>query len=305
MPRNGKLVLAISGGVDSVALGVGCKLLQAELGLSLVVAHFDHKLRDSSGEDASFVSGWCRQRGLPFYLGSPEGQIPKANIESWAREARYGFLGHIREQVGADWILTAHHRDDLLETTLVQLLQNREPRGISKMDERRKVLRPLIGVARSEILTFVTEEGEAWREDPSNCDERFLRNKVRGQLIPFIREKFGDSAINSVTERSIQIGDDIEYLRLSTRSALNCVCEYAGGGKEWLRRFQETLEQSHRLNKWRVVEEALLPVVGYRIGRHHGLRVIKFLGGSRKVCELPRGISLVREAGGLRMVRLR
>lgn len=287
-----------------MALGGGCKLLRGELGLSLVVAHFDHKLRDGSGEDADFVFNWCKQSGLPCYLGAPEGQIPRSNIESWAREERYRFLGRIREQVGAEWILTAHHRDDLLETTLMQLLQNREPRGIAVSDERRKVLRPLLGVGRSEISDFVTALGEGWREDPSNGDERFLRNKVRAQLIPFIREKFGDSAINSLTERSIQIGDDIEYLRLSARSALNSVCGEGWGEKEWLRRFQATLEQFHRLNRWRLVEEALLPVVGYRLGRHHGLRVIKFLGGSRKVCELPRGISLVRESGGLRIVRL-
>ena len=121
-------------------------------------------------------------------------------------------------------MLTAHHRDDLLETTLVQLLQNREPRGILACDHRRRVLRPLLGVAKSDILAFVTSHGEVWREDSSNTDSRFLRNKVRAELVPFIRQKFGDSALNSLTERSIQIGNDIEYLRSLAIDSANDVC---------------------------------------------------------------------------------
>ncbi len=305
LPRDAKLLLAISGGVDSLVLGRGCYELKVGLGLSLEIAHFDHRLRPDSSKDSEFVKGWSERLGLTFHLGSPASPPPVVNIESWARNERYSFLSRIREQVGADWVLTAHHRDDLLETTLIQLLQNREPRGIVACDQRRRVLRPLLGVARSDILAFATGFGEVWREDPSNTDPRFLRNKVRAELVPFIREKFGDSAVNSLTERSIQIGDDIEYLRGMALASANDVCGVEWGSREWFRRFQETFERTHRLNRWRVVEESLLPVLGYRVGRLHALRFIKFIGGSRKVCELPRGISLVREGGGLRIIRLR
>ena len=185
------VVLAVSGGSDSMALLAGAARLLATggRGWRLTVAHLDHCLRPESGEDAAFVADAARALDLPVEmrrtdvaaLASAEGR----SIEDAGREARYRFLEEVSPPDA--FIATAHTLDDLAETVLLNLLRGAGPAGIAGMPARRgRIVRPLLGERRSTLRDYLDAARVAYREDPSNEDPAFLRNRVRGELLPLL-----------------------------------------------------------------------------------------------------------------------
>lgn len=179
----GKYVVAVSGGVDSVVL---LHLLASRPDMQLTVAHFDHGIREDSAEDRRLVQALAERYGLPFVyhaaaLGPDTG-------EALAREARYRFLHQVRETVGAEAVVTAHHQDDLLETVILNLLRGTGRRGLSSLKSTDIVRRPLLGVSKKELLRYAKGEGLKWREDSTNTDERYVRNYLRWHILPRFAE---------------------------------------------------------------------------------------------------------------------
>ena len=185
------VVLAVSGGSDSMALLAGAARLVAAggRGWRLTVAHLDHCLRAESGEDAAFVADAARALGLPVELrrtdvaalATAEGR----SLEDAGREARYRFLEEVSPPDAL--IATAHTIDDLAETVLLNLLRGAGPAGIAGMPARRgRIVRPLLGERRSTLRGYLDAAGVTYREDPSNEDPAFLRNRVRGELLPLL-----------------------------------------------------------------------------------------------------------------------
>lgn len=178
MPK-GKYVLAVSGGVDSVSLLRAAKDLP---GVVLVVAHFDHGIRADSGDDRLFVERLAGNYGLPFVY--KEGGLGRSASEAEAREARYRFLHDIRREQRARAIVTAHHRDDVLETAVINLLRGSGRKGLTALSGREHIERPLLDIPKSEILAYAEARGLEWREDSTNRDTDYLRNYVRHRLLP-------------------------------------------------------------------------------------------------------------------------
>lgn len=175
----GKYVVAVSGGVDSMAL---LELLRQMSGIELVVAHFDHGIRDDSTEDRLLVQHVAAAHGLSFFYG--EGKLGPGASEAQARTARYDFLERIRGQVGARAIITAHHQDDLLETVILNLLRGTGRKGLAGLGDRETVLRPLISISKPELLEYAQHRQLSWREDSTNADDRYMRNYIRHQIVP-------------------------------------------------------------------------------------------------------------------------
>lgn len=176
-----RVVVAVSGGMDSVAL---LDLLSETAGWHqgrLEVATVDHGTRPGSAADADFVAGLAAARGLAshrFDLRLGEGAD-----EDRCRTARYAAL----ESLGADAVAVAHHRDDQAETVLVQLLRGTGTAGLAGMGWRRgAVVRPLLDVPRADLLAWAHHRGLSWVEDPSNSSSRFLRNRVRHEVLPLL-----------------------------------------------------------------------------------------------------------------------
>jgi tRNA(Ile)-lysidine synthetase-like protein len=181
----GKYVLAVSGGVDSVSL---LHALKDTPGVELVVAHYDHGIRPDSAEDREFVQALAGKYGLPFVY--EEGRLGLKTGEAKAREARYGFLERVRMERKARAIVTAHHRDDVLETAIINLMRGSGRKGLTALASRKDVERPLLDVLKKDVMAYARQHRLEWREDPTNTDTDYLRNYVRHKILP----RFDDEA---------------------------------------------------------------------------------------------------------------
>ncbi|HSX34521.1 MAG TPA: tRNA lysidine(34) synthetase TilS [Candidatus Saccharimonadales bacterium] len=175
----GKYVVAVSGGVDSMAL---LHRLVQEPGLELVAAHFEHGIRADSDEDRKLVQTQAERYGLPFVFA--RGNLGAGASEATARTARYNFLEQVRAAQGAAAIITAHHQDDAIETALINMLRGTGPRGLAGLQSTDAVVRPLLTVPKIDIQMYARAHDITWREDSTNADERYLRNYLRRRVLP-------------------------------------------------------------------------------------------------------------------------
>ena len=190
------LVLAVSGGLDSTALAVILKLLSSRLHLRLTAAHLDHRLRPESGEDAAWCASFCAELGLPHVCAALDvralSQTWNTGIEDAGRQARHAWLEKTREEDGAFAVAMGHHLDDLAEDQLMRLTRGGgwpALGGMPAWDEDRRILRPLLMTPKSDLRRLLDELGVTWREDSSNADPAFTRNRVRRDILPlFVRE---------------------------------------------------------------------------------------------------------------------
>ena len=196
MLAGGETVLvAVSGGPDSVALLWALEALARELRLTLSVVHVDHGLRAGSAEGAAFVERLARARGLPVAVERVT-VGPGGSLEARAREVRYAALAEHAARTGADRVALGHTADDQAETVLMRLLEGAGPRGLAGIPPVRGIfIRPLIETRRSEILAALTAAGLAWREDPSNRDLKLLRNRIRHELLPFLAASYNPAIV--------------------------------------------------------------------------------------------------------------
>lgn len=175
----GTYVVAVSGGVDSMAL---LDMLRQQPGLKLVVAHFDHGIRPDSHLDRQLVQTVARQHGLPFVYH--EGDLGKAASEDQARKARYGFLHAVKQASGARAIITAHHHDDVLETAILNMIRGTGRKGLSSLSSKATLHRPLLDIHKQQLKQYAKDQGLVWREDMTNQDTKYLRNHIRHNLLP-------------------------------------------------------------------------------------------------------------------------
>lgn len=202
----GTYVVAVSGGVDSMVL---LDVLRQQPGLQLVVAHFDHGIRTDSGEDLRLVRRTAKQYGLPFV--GKQGKLGPEASEAYAREVRYAFLRAVQLQHGAKAIITAHHQDDMLETAILNLLRGTGRKGLSSLQSRDGLVRPLLSCTKKEIRQYATDHGLQWREDSTNADEKYLRNYIRKNIL----SRFGEQDKMSLLERiknAVQLNHEIDEL---------------------------------------------------------------------------------------------
>lgn len=192
----GPWVVAFSGGVDSTALALGLAELAPQHGLEIHAFHVDHALDEGSAGRARAAAAIAAGIGLPFT--SERHPVPLAarrreGTEAAARRVRYAALESFRVRIGADRILTAHHRDDQIETLLLRIAAGSGLVGLQGIHRRREaLLRPLLDLGRSVLDELVAASGIAALVDPTNSDLAFERNRVRHRLIPLLRQREPD-----------------------------------------------------------------------------------------------------------------
>jgi tRNA(Ile)-lysidine synthetase-like protein len=202
----GKYVIAVSGGVDSMAL---LDMLWRLPDIELVVAHFEHGIRQDSDRDRQFVEEAAAGYGLPFVF--EHGHLGETASEAEAREARYSFLRRIKTEYDAKAIITAHHQDDLAETAVLNLLRGTGRKGLASLRSTSGLLRPLLHMPKQDIIGYAQTHHIAWCEDSTNTSDRYLRNYIRHHLMPRIGEA-GRAQLLRHIEKAEALNPDIDNI---------------------------------------------------------------------------------------------
>lgn len=215
---SGRVLLAVSGGADSLALLRATQAISDDLGLELIVAHFDHSLRSESAADAEWVSTLAMSLGIRCV--TERGDVKDASektgrgIEETARRLRYEFLVRAAERCGAPFVATAHTADDLAETVLFHILRGTGLRGLRGIPPRRRLsrnvtlVRPMLEVTRVEVEDYLQMIGQPFLHDPTNAGLDFTRNRLRNAVLPQLREAVNprlDDALRRLSRQSNEI----------------------------------------------------------------------------------------------------
>jgi len=301
------VLVAVSGGPDSVVLAHVLRSLAVEYPLRLAIAHLNHGLREEeSDRDADFVAAFARHLDLPFYTAKKEVRVRRRgrqrSLEEAARKIRYQFFNDMAQRHGFNKIALGHHSDDNAELVLMFLLRGSGPLGLSGIPPVRdgKYVRPLINLKRSEILAYTTEKKLNFVSDSTNADPRFLRNKIRHHLIPELQHTYNPQIIETINRLASILREEDRWLDALLEPVFNrCVRTDDAGG---IRLEISDLEPLGGAAKRRIVRKAIAAVKKdlRRITFSHIDAVLRLLetgtpGGS---LSLPRGITavLTREA---------
>lgn len=197
-PGARRVLVAYSGGVDSTALLLGVAMLRERHALDCHAFHFDHRLHPASAAWIEHCRARCAALALPLLLAAAPGSPPAgASVEAWAREQRYAAAARLLGP--GDWLLTAHHRDDLAETLLLAALRGSGPHGLAAIAPSRPLgagllLRPLLDLPRATLAAAVAEAGADCLHDPANDDPRHDRNYLRHGVMPLLAARFPAAA---------------------------------------------------------------------------------------------------------------
>lgn len=264
--RRPLLVVAFSGGRDSVALLAALHELSQELnreadGLNfdLVAAHFNHCLRGAEAdEDQEFCRDFCAGRGMEFRTVRRDVRTLAGgeNIENAARKLRYEWLYKVCDEYreargGSVWLVTAHHRDDQAETVLLHMLRGGGSGGLSAMRQKNgDLLRPLLGVDRSEIEAYLAERGLGWREDSTNACQDMTRNYLRHEVMPRLR-RVNPRIGAALSQTAAVLGAEDEFLSGIVAEKM-AAAELSDGRAEypWEQLAAEHIAVQRRLVRW-------------------------------------------------------
>lgn len=226
--KSQRVLLGVSGGADSVALLSVLSQIAPELQLKLGVVHVDHRLRRESSLDSEFVEGLAARYSLPFFRQSCD--VPAylerngGSMEDAARQMRYSAFHDAAAKFSADAVALAHTADDQAETVMMRLLRGTGLTGLGAIPWKRlsepenrwqsavMIVRPLLGVWRRQIIRFLEETGQRFREDPSNRDLSFTRNRVRHELLPFIEDHYNPKIREALAQLAEQSRTETDLL---------------------------------------------------------------------------------------------
>ncbi len=226
MSAGDRVCVAVSGGADSVALLRILLELRAELGVVLAVAHFNHGLRGKDSEaDEAFVADLARHHGLELFAGCADVRAhaltSKLGVEAAGRALRYRWLTQLAEEQRFNSVATAHTLDDQAETVLLKFLRGAGTRGLAGIypsleawdGDAVRIVRPLLCVTRDEVEAYLSSLGQSWREDESNLDHHFARNRVRHSLLPLLEREHNPNIRRVLTDAADLARAEEEYWR--------------------------------------------------------------------------------------------
>lgn len=276
MIENGETVIvAVSGGADSLALLYGLHALRTQLNCQLHVAHLNHCLRSDADVDAAFAQQHATHLELPCTIRHAE--VPllmkqwKLSVEASARRARYQFYEDVCTQIRATKVALGHHRDDTAETVLMNLIRGSGTTGLKGIAPVRdvKFIRPLAGFTRQQIEVFLTSMGLVPRQDSTNADTRYLRNRIRHELIPLLETGYNPNIKTGLSRTADVLGAESEYLDKVAREAFEaCRIQDSTEGETPIKSQSivldsAKLQQYHIAVQRRVLRQCFSEMLGY------------------------------------------
>ena len=229
LKQNERVVVALSGGPDSTALAVALAQLAPEMGLQLIVAHFNHGLRGKeANEDARNAGRLAKKLGLVFISRKMDKRavIKGLSPEDFYRQQRYLFFDEVAKSSRAGKIALGHNLQDQAETVLLHLLRGSGLEGLKGIMPLRdgKYIRPLIEISRDEIISFLEEAGISYRQDSSNMSNVYLRNKIRLELLPYLKKEFNPRIDETLAQMADIICEENRFIRECVDNALKSTC---------------------------------------------------------------------------------
>ncbi len=236
LEKKGHVLVAYSGGMDSTGLLALLLEIKKEWSFKIYLGHFNHKLRKEAEEDERFVRDVARKYSLPLFVESADvrshAKKNRLNIEEAGRELRYDFLKKVASEIGEAKIATGHTMTDQAETLLMRLMRGSGPRGLASIFPvvEGRIIRPLIHLEREDIEDYIEKKKIPFRIDESNFDRRFFRNRIRWELIPYIRKNFEPKIVPQLARvASILQGEEALLDKLGKEKARNAILEKSEG----------------------------------------------------------------------------
>ena len=303
-----RLLFAVSGGSDSVGLLRAAKEWARGAERQALVGHVNHGLRGGVCDaDAAWVEALCASVGLESEV--VQVSLAVASSEGAAREARYRALEGLADEHGCQAVVTAHTSDDQVDTVLHHVIRGAGMAGLSGMSELGRtpagkvLVRPFLSVSREGIRKWLVERGQEWREDASNADTGFTRNRIRHELLPLLERDF-NPRVREALLRVSRLASDTMAATLSTaemlweasvversQSRVRVRCDVLGTVNEV--QVREVLRWGWRQQRW--PEQAM--------GFDHWCRLAEVVGGERTAVDCPGGVTARRQGGVMRLDR--
>ncbi|MFQ5586936.1 MAG: tRNA lysidine(34) synthetase TilS [Thermodesulfobacteriota bacterium] len=309
--RGDRLLVAVSGGMDSVALLYVLTALRERPGIELTVCHLNHSLRgEESLRDEEFVRSLADELGLAFEGRSEDikaiARERKGSLQEVARAVRYAFFDEVAKKVQATKIALGHTSDDNAETVLMRFIKGSGTTGLRGIPPvRGRYIRPLIETGRREVEEFIVEKGIRYVEDSSNLETTYLRNRVRAELIPFIEARYNPNLRETLSRTASVIARDDEYLTGEAERLRGGVVLERGETKVTLDRV--TLAELHDslLMRLFIMEMAQLYEYSVDITSFHLEAMAGIVRGAapNASINLPGGVRLVREYNRIILIR--
>jgi tRNA(Ile)-lysidine synthase len=299
-----RVLIAVSGGPDSIALFHILRQLAAGLGIQLAVAHLNHGLRPGAADrEAAFVNQLARDHGIPFHLEHIHLDKQRGSLEERARKARYAFLHRAAAAHGYTRIALGHQVDDNVEAMLMHLLRGSGIRGLAGIPPTRDgiIIRPLIRARRHQIVSFLKEHHYQWMEDASNRETRFVRNRIRHELLPYLRKAFNANIVETLNRTAALCREEEAWFQSYLTPLVTAACSLDDTGGLRLNR-QIIIDAAPPIQR-RIIREALRQWMGdlRRFGAVHIDALVDLLPGhqiGRRV-SLPNGVTATRTGDSL------
>jgi tRNA(Ile)-lysidine synthase len=307
------VLVAVSGGIDSVALAHALHQVSKRSSIKLSIGHVNHALRGAESEaDQAAVEALGSALGVPVYAARVDPAAARAHgpsrdrptLQEAARELRYAALARMAAAAGAAAIATAHTADDQAETVLLRLLRGTGPDGLAGIPERSRdgrIVRPLLGTTRAEVERFAVERGLAWREDASNASGAYARNRLRHEWLPGLARAFNPRLLRALAGLAEAQRKDSDWIGSQVAQEERERFEMDG---TWLRIDTRGWRELPEALSRRLARRALERCGRGRLAsRRHLERMDAFLrsAAAPRAIELPGELRLARDGSGVRV----
>jgi tRNA(Ile)-lysidine synthase len=302
------LLVAVSGGIDSMTLLSSLLQLQNELGFLISVVHINHKLRGAESDtDEKFVANFCKERSIPFFVAEWEGPARGINLQEAARNFRYSKFIELAEKIKATSVAVAHNLDDQAETVLLNLIRGAGLDGICGMEQKKllfekiQLIRPFLEISRIEIEAHQKKDEVGYREDVTNDQLKYTRNIIRHKIMPLLQE-INPNAPVSISKMTHLLQKDESYIQAIAEGIFGNSCKEGQGSVQIDETIFQELAPSIRS---RILKLAYSKVKGSIAGisRDHleKMDLITFSTKREGEYSLPDGLKFTRKNGHLKI----